>query len=313
MVDTMITFSAVCYVGWQAFQRHQHRTRELTRFHRPNTQHDLMRVNKKFDRWLEQVGRRFGLLMGTAAVQSNKDREMGAKLRSAGLESMSDQGRFILIRVSSYVCWPIIASVAWMHFTPYYATVTSIFSFAFVVLAPHLWLSRKAIQRKEEIQRELPLVIDLTNLATSAGWDTSVALEKVIDSLVPEFPNHPLIKELKRARWLVQSGYTWGEALERVGKKIGDETVTRVTSALEQAMDKGGDRSAQLGGIAADAQRSYYAALDKRLAAIPVKALVITIVLFLTYFTVLLAPSMVGVISSMGSTENESVEVESKK
>ncbi len=304
MVESVITFSAIFYVGWQAFLRHQHRTRELVRFHRPNTQLETLQVNKKLDKFLEQLGRRFGLLMGTSMTQTQKDREMGAKLRSAGLESMSDQGRYILIRMSSYICWPIVASVAWMHFTPYYATVTSIFTFAFVVLAPHLWLSRKALQRKEEIQRELPLVIDLTNLATSAGWDTSVALEKVIDSLVPEFPNHPLLRELKRARWLVQSGYTWGEALDRVGKKIGDETVTRVTSALEQAMDKGGDRSAQLGGIAADAQRGYYAALDKRLAAIPVKALVITIVLFLTYFTVLLAPSMVGVISSMGSSEN---------
>jgi hypothetical protein len=54
-----------------------------------------------------------------------------------------------------------------------------------------------------------------------------------------------------------------------------------------------------MAGIAEDAQRAYYAVLDKRLAQVPFKALMVTLVLFLTYFTVLLAPAAVGISSTM--------------
>lgn len=299
MLLTLITVLTFAWIGWQVVLAQQTHARELGRFGSNNPE-DLEGFDKKIDRFFERLGRKFTIRKKSGSASTAKDKEMAAKLRSAGLESASDHGRYAIVRYSAYLSWPLIAGVAWMHFSTYYATVTSLFSFAFVVLMPHLWLSRRSIGRREEIQRELPLVVDLTNLATSAGWDTSVALEKVIDALSPEFPNHPLIKELKRARWLVGSGYTWGEALDRVSRKIGDETVTRVTSALDQAMDKGGDRSAQLSGIASDAQRSYYAALDKRLASIPVKSLIITMVLFLTYFAILLAPSAVGIARNSG-------------
>ena len=294
----LITFVTFGWIARQLILAHQTHTRELGRF-LAATEEDESGIEKQVDRFFERLGKRFAIKRKTGSHSTTKEKEMAVKLRTAGLESAGDHGRFAIVRYGCYLSWPVIASVAWLKFTPYYATVSTLFSFGFIVLMPHLWLSRRSLNRKEEIQRELPLVVDLTNLATSAGWDTSVALEKVIDALAPEFPGHPLIKELKRARWLVGSGYTWGEALERVSRKIGDETVTRVTSALDQAMDKGGDRSAQLAGIAADAQRSYYSALDKRLAAIPVKSLVITMVLFLTYFTILLAPSAVGVINNV--------------
>jgi len=292
-------------VGWQLMLAHQSHARELGRFETLGPE-DVDNFEKRVDRFFERLGKKFTTKKKSANQTTSKDKEMAAKLRAAGLESASDHGRYAIVRYSAYVSWPIIALIAWLNFTPYYATVSSLFSFGFVVLMPHLWLSRRSLGRREVIQRELPLVVDLTNLATSAGWDTSVALEKVIDALAPEFPNHPLFKELKRARWLVGSGYTWGEALERVSRKIGDETVTRVTSALDQAMDKGGDRSAQLSGIASDAQRSYYAALDKRLAAIPVKSLIITMILFLTYFAILLAPSAVGIAKNTPSLQTES-------
>jgi Flp pilus assembly protein TadB len=287
----------VIIIGWMllyVFEKQQIQQRELGRFRDSEGAGELS-IQKKVDRWFESLGRRYGHSNELRKDSKNSEKEMARKLRDAGLETTGAKGRYAAIRFGCYLSWPGIAAAAWMNFTPYYATVFTLFSFALVIIMPHLWLSRKTIGRLEDIQRELPLVIDLTNLATSAGWDLAAALERVIDALAPEFPNHPLIKELKKARILASSGYTWGEALDRVSRKLGDDTVTRVTLALVQAMDQGGDRSAQLAGIALDAQRTYYSALDKRLASIPVKALVITMVLFLTYFAVLLAPAMVGI------------------
>lgn len=295
-----VGFVLISWAGLYVFDKQHVHQRELGRF-RDTTQTEALTAKKRLDRWFEMLGRRFGVSVDYRSKVSKGDDEMAAKLRAAGLETISDRGKFAAVRLISYGSWPVFTLYGWMNFRPYYATVTMLFTFAFVVIIPHLWLSRKTIHRLEEIQRELPLVIDLTNLATSAGWDLSSALERVIDSLAPEFPAHPLIKELKKARILVDSGYTWSEALARVSRKLGDDTVTRVTHALVQAMEQGGDRSAQLGGIAADAQRTYYAALDKRLASIPVKALLVTIALFLTYFAVLLAPALVGVTGGVES------------
>lgn len=72
--------------------------------------------------------------------------------------------------------------------------------------------------------------------------------------------------------------------------------------ALGQAIRQGGDRSKQLEGIAEDAQRVYYGELDKRLAALPVKALLATMMLMMAYFIILLAPAVVQIKNSVSST-----------
>ncbi|MCB0346454.1 MAG: type II secretion system F family protein [Bdellovibrionales bacterium] len=288
------------WISWMVLSKQHAQERELGRF-REHEAAETPTLSKQVDAWFESLGRRFSGKEDEATTVRDAEKEMTVKLRSAGLETISDHGKYAAVRLICYATWPMIVIFAWSKFSTYYATVSTIFSFAFVILLPYLWLSRKTHARTEEIQRELPLVIDLTNLATSAGYDLSSALERVIDALAPEFPKHPLIKELKKARVLANAGYTWAEALGRVSRKIADDTVTRVMLSMVQALEQGGDRTAQLSGIAQDAQRTYSAALDKRLAAIPVKALIITVVLFLTYFAILLAPAAVGVEGSVTS------------
>ncbi len=287
-------------LGWLALRalevQKQHQ-RELGRFSATAPIEELT-FEKKIDRWFATLGRRVANKRSVQAQAQLSDKEMGDQLKAAGLETVSDQGKFALVRIVCLLGWLAIVFTVWGHFSTYYATVYTIFVGAFAAIGPTLWLSRKKHARTEDIQRELPLIVDLTNLATSAGWDVGAALEKVIDALAQEFPRHPLLKEFSKARWLASTGYTWGEALDKVSRKLGDDTVTRVNAALVQAMDQGGDRSEQLAGIADDAQRTYYAALDKRLAAVPVKALIIMVLLFLTYFIMILAPAMVGVGSS---------------
>lgn len=296
MTGVVAIIVATFFFGWKLVQLERAHQRELGRF--IIVSETEQSLDKKIDRFFDSLGKRFVKQSDKKNQAKQKDRDMNEKLRQAGFEAVGDQAKFALVRLVCYGSWPIMMGFAWFNFSTYYATVSSVFSFAFVVLAPHLLLSRKALHRRESIQRELPLVIDLTNLATSAGWDISVALERVVGALGDEYPGHPLINELKRAKWLASSGYTWSEGLDLVVRRLNDDTVTRVAKALIQAMEQGGDRSEQLGGIAQDAQRSYYATLDKRLAAIPVKSLVITMMLFLTYFVVLLAPAGVGIQSS---------------
>lgn len=223
------------------------------------------------------------------------ERDMSSKLKAAGLESPAEQGRFFLMRVLCGIGGPLLGLSTYLFFMPYYATLSTLFLSGVGLVAPLMWLKAKAGSRTEDVQRELPLVLDLTNLGTSAGWDVAASMERVIDTLHMEMPNHPLMRELKRARWLTASGYTWAEALDRVSKVLGQDVVRRATLALTQAMRQGGDRTAQLEGIAEDAQRSYYSDVDKRLASMPVKVLLVTLALMVSFFVIVLSPAVVQV------------------
>ena len=259
-------------------------------------------ANRYFERLVRVLGRKFGKNEDTSlgAHTKKSESDIVRKLADAGLEGAAEQGKFFLFRTLSYIIFPILGLSTYAILPAYYATLSTLFCSGAGLVLPMFWLKGKIAGRTEEIQRELPLVLDLTNLGTSAGWDVASALERVIDSLYLEFPKHPLIRELKRARWLAASGYTWEEALRRAGIKLNNETVQRTTMALGQAIRQGGDRSKQLEGIAEDAQRVYYSELDKRLAGLPVKALLATMMLMMAYFIILMAPAVVQIKKSVG-------------
>ncbi len=242
---------------------------------------------------------RYRILEIFQETTSNRNSQISKKLREAGLTTNNEKWKYVLLKLFCILIWPIIVFFSYKYFSTYYATVSSIFSFSFCLLTPVFWLKRKKIQKEESIERELPLFIDLLNLATSAGLETTLALEKVIDALCEEFTKHPLIAELRKARWLASEGYTWKEALERVSIRLKNEAVTRTIKALIQSIEKGGERHLQMALIAEDSQNAYYAVLDKRLAKVPFRALMITMVLFLVYLLVLLAPSFIGMYDTL--------------
>lgn len=256
--------------------------------------------------FFSELAEQFNVLLSILGSQNNKKKknnsyltaksqqDMDKKLHAAGIESASDRGRFVLLRILSSILGPAFGVLTYTVIPAYYATLITLTTSAVGILVPMMWLKVRITMRTEAIQRELPLLLDLVMLGTSAGWDVAASLERVVDTLSVEFPDHPLIGEFKKARWLTVSGYTWEEALDRIGKKLNNDSVKRATIALSQAMKQGGDRSKQLQGIAEDAQRTYYADVDKRLAKLPVKVLGITFVLMLAYFMLLMAPAVVA-------------------
>lgn len=293
MIGLIILIIAV----WGAsllFERKLYLARELGRFSK-EPQDVYSQLAEQYRLILAGLGSRSEKKQTVSYQAAQAEKEMTKKLREAGLESPVEQGRFVLIRATCSIGCPVIGMMMYLYLPAYYATIFTLMLTAVGLLVPMFWLNSRAGSRLEDIQRELPLVLDLTNLGTSAGWDTAASLERVIDALSKEFPDHPLLKELRRARWLTASGYTWDEALERVAKRLSSDSVRRCTLALSQAMRQGGDRTSQLEGIAEDAQRSYYAALDKRLAKLPVKVLLVTLGLMVAFFLIILSPAAVQV------------------
>ena len=289
-----IVLAFMTWYVWVFLRMFAANTRELGRF--TNHQGDLVNILRmRFVALAEAVGARKANKSTMGYMAAKSDREMSKKLQQAGLESAVERGRFFLMKTITTIAGPVTGSLAYLVMRPYYATIIMLFASSAGILMPMLYLKMKIQLRNEDIQRELPLLLDLTNLGTSAGWDVGNSLERVVDALYVEFPGHPLMREMKRARWLTASGYTWEEALERMASKLDSDSVTRSTHALVQAMRQGGDRTSQLEGIAEDAQRQYQTDLDKRLASLPVKVLLITLMLMVAYFIMLLSPAAVQV------------------
>jgi pilus assembly protein TadC len=277
---------------WTVFSARSIRVRELGRFREtePSVLKDayaqIDQLALSFDVGaVEDLPRRAGL--------SAADKELAHSLARAGLESALARGRYVLARNLCWLVFPISGLAGYFWLPAYYATLWTLMIGSAGILMPLLWLRAKTRDRVEEIHRELPLLLDLTNLGTSAGWDVVASLEKVIDGLYAEFPDHPLVREMKKGRWLTASGYTWNEALEKISERIGDETVTRTMTALGQAITQGGSRSRQLESIALDTQRGYYHRIEHRLASLPLKVVLVSVVLMISYFVILLAPALV--------------------
>jgi pilus assembly protein TadC len=313
-LSAFIVFGFAAWLALVVLVQVRYVGRELGRF-REDGGEVVGEASRYFDRVVKAFGKKFGRKqdLSLSAHASKGEQDMARKLADAGLEGAAEQGKFFLLRTLSYVLFPLVGASSYLFFIPYYGTIFTLMTSAAGIVLPMFWLKGRIIHRTEEIQRELPLVLDLTNLGTSAGWDVASSLERVIDSLYAEFPKHPLIREFKRARWLAASGYTWEEALRRAGGKLNNETVQRTTMALGQAIRLGGDRSKQLEGIAEDAQRVYYGELDKRLAGLPVKALLATMMLMIAYFIILLAPAVVQIKTSIGQAQKNKAKVEAPR
>lgn len=270
-------------------QRFAHQ--ELSRFRNDTPQWGAVASNDFFS-WLRERLRQGDLL---EYLRKRSEDEKLKRLLEAGLDDEDERERYLFLRGVCIAIGPALGAISFLYLPMYYATIVTLIGTGIGVAVPLFWLRSRTAFRNEDIQRELPLLLDLVNLGTSAGWDLGTSLDRVVEALGREFPNHPLFSEFRRAVWLTSSGYTWDEALTRIADKLDQDVVRRTTMALSQALRHGGERVTQLEAIAEDAQRVYYAELDKRLASLPVKSLLITMMLMIGYFIVLLAPTTIQV------------------
>jgi Flp pilus assembly protein TadB len=227
-------------------------------------------------------------------LQFVKDSQMDLKLRAAGFDSGANKTVLIALRILACVSWLLAVISAWKNMPRHYTLVVAICGLIGLVWLHNLYVNRLTATRRLLINRELPLLVNLVNTGISIGWNVPTAIGRVTDALVKEYPFHPLIGELKRACWLTTTGYTWPEALERVERRICEDSVSRTCRAFALSLLKGGDRSGQLEKTAEDAWRNYASAVDRQLMAVPVQAFMVIFLLCLVSLALLIFPGAIG-------------------
>jgi tight adherence protein C len=104
-------------------------------------------------------------------------------------------------------------------------------------MVPHFRVSSEIQRRQRQVDRSLPVAIDLAALCMGAGLDFPGALRQIIDkSLVA---GEPLHEELSRILQLLELGRTRREALLSFGERVPTEAVRDFVSSTVQAEEKG--------------------------------------------------------------------------
>ncbi|MGE5707980.1 MAG: type II secretion system F family protein [Bacteroidota bacterium] len=98
---------------------------------------------------------------------------------------------------------------------------------------PDLWLNQRILQRKEEITRSLPDVLDLVTASVEAGLSLDASILRITRQ---ELNSHgALLSEFERYLADVRLGTGKSEALSDLGWRCGVEDLQSVVAALLQA------------------------------------------------------------------------------
>ncbi len=112
-------------------------------------------------------------------------------------------------------------------------------------ILPIMWLNVRIKQRKKEIRKELPNVIDLLTLCVDAGMDFMLAVKRI----VRDYKQCPLTEELSNVWRQIQMGRSRAEALKYFAWRVDLPEVHSFVRALIQ-----GDRMGTPVGVILKAQ-----------------------------------------------------------
>ncbi|MBX9668449.1 MAG: type II secretion system F family protein [Candidatus Obscuribacterales bacterium] len=168
-----------------------------------------------------------------------------------------------------------------------------------VWLVPNFFLSSRAAKRKQQILRELPIIIDLLIVCAQAGLGLLQGIDKIEKEVADSCP--VLTTELKQ---LINDVKMFAKsapmALREMGERCGSDELINLASALIAAESKGADMSYPL-KQQADAMRDRLKRKKEEEAGkVPVKMVpVIMIFIMPLILAPMLGPAVVVIVSAI--------------
>jgi tight adherence protein C len=131
----------------------------------------------------------------------------------------------------------------------FFATLIFILVGAYI---PRLWVSHKISQRREEIRRSVPSVLDLMVVCVEAGLSLNAAIQKITEETKKSY--RALSEELHLVNQEILIGKTRAEAFRNLARRTGVEELRSLAVMLIQA-DKMGTSIANSLRVLADSLR----------------------------------------------------------
>jgi len=154
---------------------------------------------------------------------------------------------------------------------------------------PVAWLSQSANERRAQILRELPPVVDMIGLAVGAGLEFNEAIKRVVEKSNND--SSPLIYEFRV--YLQHIRLNWGraEALQEFGERVNSRDIFTFTGILIQTEKLGSSISETLKQQAARLREERFVAAEKAGAVAAQKIMLpMMVFIFPLVFAVIILP-----------------------
>jgi Flp pilus assembly protein TadB len=161
--------------------------------------------------------------------------------------------------------------------------------------APDLGVARAARHRLATADREIPVLLDLLSVATSAGLPAQLAFRRAVEAA-----EGPLAEDLRPVLDATDLGGRWRDELRTVCERLELPDLRRLVGTLARSESLGSPLSEELARLARDVREARRARSTERARAAPVKMLFPLVFLVLPAFLLLtVAPVLVTTVRSI--------------
>jgi tight adherence protein C len=180
-----------------------------------------------------------------------------------------------------------------------YALLLATLVVIFVLITPTILLNRSVRNRQDQIRRELPNVIDMLSICTSAGLGFDQSLQRVSEEWRTQ-----LSWEFGRVVSEMEMGLSRKDALRNLAERLDVSELSSFVSIIIQSDQLGMSIADTLHTLAQQMRVEYRFRIQEEARKIPVKILIpLVFFIFPAMLAVLLGPSVPSLLGLIGSVQ----------
>lgn len=163
---------------------------------------------------------------------------------------------------------------------------------------PNFVLKRLISKRADQYRMGFPDFMDLMVVCAEAGLSMEAAIERIARELVDGYPW--LAENLYMTSLEIRAGKGFGEALQRMGERLGIEEATMLATLLQQSADLGTSLSQSLRVYSDEMRNKRMSRAEEKAYALPAKLVVpLTLFVFPVLLVSLMFPAVSRVMNSL--------------
>lgn len=255
---------------------------------------------EKTAHWSDRLVHESSGWLNTKLGQNLVAEEDRALLVQCGYQTGQSRTYFLLIRIASSLCLPLMA----IFFLSAFQSTSNkflalFFAFAMGFLLPKWVLRRKAASRSRQAERELPVLVDLLGLLQGAGLGIDQSLQLISKDFRKVMP--VLSGELEMANRLHSSGRTREQALQRMSEMFRSDALADLSALIVQIDKFGGAVQEPLRQFGARLREQRQMRMKEEIGKITVKMTGVMVLTLLPSLLIITAgPGFLSVIRALG-------------
>ena len=221
------------------------------------------------------------------------------KFVSIGSYDPAAVDRFLAVRIACLIIIPVGLFLIFFVFnmTGLMALLLAALVVMIALMGPEAWLNRKVDERKAEIQRSLPDILDLLVISVEAG----LGFEQALDRTVAAVPG-ALSQEFSRMLGETRAGATRSDAMRALEARVDVPEVRSFVLAILQADTFGVSIGRVLRAQAEEMRIKRRQLAQERAQKAPVKMLIpMVFCIFPAIFVVVIGPAIINIRKAFAS------------